>query len=217
MASTMSPSVKTITDGQIVKLNDQIRDKLRKSGLPSEASQHIIEQHGEAIANRVVDDFRERLEAYQRANVPHILVRKRFDPVKFIGKGWTIDEQLSKRSGSNLDAGKIVRKDYLKNGESSINGEERCRRIKANPAEIQLDGEDFLALYEEKGQLTLRWLYETQGITWLSFWGIILQSPFGYRGVLCLFRRGGGSWCWHYRWVGNDNWDASNPSAVLAS
>ncbi|MEK7639868.1 MAG: hypothetical protein AAB424_01890 [Patescibacteria group bacterium] len=148
--------------------------------------------------------------------IAHILERKRFDPAKFMGKGWTIDERVGQRSGSNLDAGKIIRKDYLKAGESFINGEERLKRIKANPADIQYDEQDFLALYEEKGQKTLRWLYDTQGITSLSFWGIILRIPLGDRRVLYLYRGGHGSWYWVFFWL-DDDWYAGNPSAVLAS
>jgi hypothetical protein len=217
MSKNMSPSEATITGGQIVKLTDVIAAALRKSGLPSEPSQHVIELQGPRIAEKVVEDVRTRVEAYQRSVEPHILQRKPFDPEKFLSKGWEIVERIGQRSGSNLDAGKIVRKDYLKKGESSINGEERLRRIKANPGDIQLDGEDFLALYEEEDQKTLRWLYETQGITWLSCWGIILRSPNGNRDVLCLYRDDGGSWDWDDRWVDGDDWRASYPAAVLAS
>jgi len=213
----VSPSEETITGGQIVKLTDVIAAKLRKSGLPSDASQQVIELQGAKIAEKVVEDFRTRVEAYQRATEPHILKRQPFDPVKFIGKGWTIDEQVGERTGDNLDAGKIVRKDYLKSGESSVNGEERLKRIKAAPGDVQLDADDFLALYEEKGQLTLRWFYETKSITWLSFWGTILRRPDGGRYVLCLCRGGGGSWHWYYRWVDSARWDACDPAGVLAS
>ena len=217
MVKSMSPSAKTLTDGQIVKLNDVIAAKMRKAEFPSDVSQDVIEQQGEDIAMKLVNDFRIRVEARIRATEPHILARKPFDPVTFIGEGWTVDERIGKRSGDNLDAGKIVRQDYLKKGESSINGEERLRRIKATPADIQLDGEDCLALYKEEGQLTLRWLYETQGIRWLSFWGTILRSPYGSRNVLYLCRSDDGSWDWNYGWVDGGRWRASYPAAVLAS
>jgi hypothetical protein len=213
----VSPSEETITGGQIVKLTDVIAAKLRKSGLPRDASQQVIELQGAEIAEKVVGDFCTRVEAYQRATEPHILKRQPFDPVKFIGKGWTIDEQVGERTGDNLDAGEIVRKDYLKSGESSINGEERLKRIKAAPGDVQLDADDFLALYEEKGQLTLRWLYETKSIARLSFWGTILQDPDGDRRVLYLDRREGGSWDWDCDWVDSGHWDDGLPAGVLAS
>jgi len=149
--------------------------------------------------------------------ITFILVRKRFDPTTFISEHWSIAEFLGRRRGGNLDARQIVQKTYLRDGESFTTGEERLRRIKATPDDIQLDGEDFLALYKEEGQLTLRWLYETQGIRRLSFWGTILRSPSGGRVVLYLYRSDDGSWNWSCRWVGNDHWSASYPAAVLVS
>jgi len=214
----VSPSEETITGGQIVKLTDVIAAKLRKSDLPSDPSQQVIESQGAEIAKNVVEDFRTRVEAYQCAIEPHILKRQSFDPVKFIGKGWLIDDQVSKRTGDNLDAGNITRKDYLKKKESYINGEERLKRIKAvREEDLQLDAEDFLALWQEEGHTTLNWLYETKGITWLSFWGAILRGPVGDRHVLYLYRLEDGSWSWHYNWVDYVDWYASRPAGVLAS
>lgn len=219
MSKDVSPSEQTITKGQCGKLMDVGVDALVKSGLPSEPTQYVLEHESTEIAANLVADIRTRVEARIRTTEPHILKRLPFDSAKFIGKGWSVDEQVSSRpSGGNLDASQITRKDYLGKGELSIHGEEHLRRIKAAGEEnIQLDGEDFLALYEEKGQKTLRWLYETRGITWLSCWGIILCHPDGDRGVLYLDRRDDGSWHWDCRWVGHDGWRASGPSAVLAS
>jgi len=217
MLKNVSPSEETITGGQIVKLTDVIAAALRKSGLPSDASQQVIESQGAEIAGKVVEDVRTRVEAYQCSVEPHILQRKPFDPEKFIGKGWKVDEQVGKRTGGNLGAGQIIRKDYLKSGESYINGEERLKRIKATPEDIQLDGDDFLALWQEEGHKALNWLYKTKAITWLSFWGIILRSPGGHRSVLYLCRLEDGSWRWGYDWVDDDVWYAGHPAAVLAS
>lgn len=149
--------------------------------------------------------------------IKHVLKRQPFNPEKFLGKGWKIDEQIGQRTGDSLDAEKIIGKTYLNEGESSLNGEERLRRIKATPADVYLDAEDFLALWQEKGHTTLKWLYDTKGITFLSFWATILRHPDGDRIVLYLCRYGGGSWYWHYGWLGNDDWSAGNPAAVLAS
>lgn len=217
MEKSMSPSQEPISSGKIAKFIDLQTAALRKSNLPVAETQYVLENQGADIADAFVTDVRRRVEARQRAIELHLLQRKPFDPEKFIGKGWKVDEQVGKRTGGNLDAGQITRKDYLKSGESYINGEERLKRIKAAPDDIQMDGEDFLALYEEKGQLTLRWLYDTKGITWLSFWGIILRRPSGDRNVLYLCRHGGGSWDWSAYWVVDDDWNASDPSAVLAS
>jgi hypothetical protein len=177
----------------------------------------VLENEGAELVDEFVAVTRRRVETRIRATELHILARVPFDPVKFIGKNWSILEQVGKRSGGNLNVGQIIRKDYLKFDELFISGEERLKRIKATPDDIQLDAEDFLALWQEKGQKTLRWLYETQGITWLSFWGTILQNPGGSRDVLCLYQDDDGSWSWHYGWVNDGNWDASDSSGVLAS
>lgn len=146
----------------------------------------------------------------------HILKCRKFDPVSFLGKGWVIDEKVEKWKGTTLDANLITTKDYLREGETYINGEERFKRIKEATGDIQCDAQDFMALIQEKGHVTLNWLYETKGITWLSFWGTILRSPGGRRSVLYLYRSGVGSWRSDYGWLAYD-WRDSNPAAVLAS
>jgi hypothetical protein len=217
--NSMSPSKKVLSAGQAGKFADVIIARLEKSDLAHKPTQWVLENEGSSIAEVIEAEIRRRVEARIRATEPHILQRKAFDPKKFIGKGWSVDEQVSHRpSGGNLDAGQITPKDYLKSGETFINGEERLKRIRAAGEEdLQLDGEDCLALYEEEGQLTLRWLHDTRGITWLSCWGIILRDPDGDRVVLDLIRRGDGSWHWRYVCVDDDNWGATDPSGVLAS
>jgi len=217
MSKDVSPSEETITAGQAAKFTDLQIARLRKSGLPSEPTQYVLEHEGAEIADAFEADVRRRVEARIRTTEPHILKRQPFDPAKFLGKDWTIDEQVGKRDGDNLDAGKLVRKDYLKKGESYINGEERLKRIKAVPEDIQFDASDFLALWQEKDHATLKWLYDTRGITWLSFWGTILRDPDGGRDVLYLCRDEDGSWDWDCGWVDDGSWDASSPAAVLAS
>ncbi|MBU0707843.1 hypothetical protein KKG41_05740 [Patescibacteria group bacterium] len=215
MSKDVSPSEVTITKGQCCKLMDVGADALVKSGLPSKETQDVIEEEGAEIAKVLVADVRRRVEARLRAIEPHVLERLPFDPESFSGKGWEVDERVGNRTGGNLDAGQIVRMDYLREGETYITGDERLHRIKEAPGDIQLDAEDFLALWQEQGHATLRWLYDTKGITWLSFWGTVLRDS-GSRGVLCLSRDDGGSWDWDYRWLGND-WVYYYPAGVLAS
>lgn len=50
---------------------------------------------------------------------------------------------------------------------------------------------------------------------YVYFHGTILRGPDGRRCVLCLYWHDG-AWFWCFRWLGYD-WDASDPSAVLAS
>lgn len=215
MSKDVSPSEGTITKGQSGKLVDVCVDALTKSGLPSEPTQYVVEHEGTAIAEALVADVRRRVEARLRTIEPHVLERLPFSPVSLLGKGWEVAERVGQRSGGNLDAGCITLKDYLRGGESYISGEGRLNRIKASH-DVQLDAEDFMALWSEKGHATLRWLYDTKGITWLSFWGTILRGPSGYRDVLYLYRDDGGSWHWDCRWLGR-GWDGDGPAAVLAS
>lgn len=217
MSKDVSPSEQTITKGQCGKLMDVGVDALVKSGLPSEPTQYVLENEGGEIADVFITEITRRVDARIRATESHILERQEFDPVKFLGKGWSIDEQLGRRTGNNLDASQIINKDYLKESESYTTGEERLKHIKANSSDIQLDAKDFMTLWNEKGHATLKWLYDTRGITFLSFWDTILRDPDGYRYVLCLCRFEDGSWRWNYYWVDDDYWDASFPSGVLAS
>ncbi|MDZ7798599.1 MAG: hypothetical protein U5L76_03180 [Patescibacteria group bacterium] len=215
---SMSPSEEIISAGQAAKIADLVIARLRKSELPHAVIQSVIEKEGAEIAANFVADVRNRVEACLLVAEPHILKRLPFDVENFIGKGWSVNEQVSKRSSDNLEAGQITRNDYLKEGESYINGEERLRRIKvAGEQDLQLDAEDFLALWQEEGHTTLNWLYETKGITWLSFWGTILGGPVGRRLVLYLCRYVDGSWRWLYDWVDRDVWSSGRPAAVLAS
>ena len=61
-----------------------------------------------------------------------------------------------------------------------------------------------------------RWKEKTDGYTTFIFFdGTILSSPFGRRYVLYLCWDDG-RWSWDGSWLDGD-WDASSPSAVLAS
>ena len=149
--------------------------------------------------------------------VKHVLKRRHFDPVEFSGKNyWSIAERNGMRVGESLDAGNIVGKAYLNEGETFHTGEERYNRIKAASSDVQLDGADFLALWEEKSHKTLTWLYETKGINWLSCWGTILRLRDGFHFILYLYRGGDGSWHWDCCKISGSKWNANCPSAVIA-
>lgn len=61
MGKSMTPSA--ITPGQIAKLLDLQAAALRKSGLPSEPTQQVLESQGAALANEFVASVRKRVEA----------------------------------------------------------------------------------------------------------------------------------------------------------
>lgn len=207
----------SITRQQFEVMHQLGENRIGAMGITREVFQKIIIEAGGDYQDDLQELMQKRVDRYRLATQPHLLERKPFNVKRFVGKDWeVIDEPgLPKRKDTILDASNIVRKDYLEKGETLLNGEERLRRIKASK-DFQLDAEDFLALWEEKGHATLNWLHETQGITRLSFWGTILRLSHGCRYVLCLSRHEVGSWDWHYFWL-DFGWCAGNPSGLLAS
>lgn len=139
-----------------------------------------------------------------------------FDPAKFIGSGWSIVEQdESALALTTLDFSNVRFESGLKEGEQTIDGEEKLKRLKKLGL-IRLDAKGGQTLYEEKGQATLRWLYDTYGITWFELAGTVLRDSRGDRCFLCLSRGGGGSWGWYYDWLGRVR-DRAGVSPLLAS
>ncbi|TAK57792.1 hypothetical protein EPO17_01015 [Patescibacteria group bacterium] len=155
-----------------------------------------------------------------------------FDPSTFIGQGWTIwkgeasgnglsgEEEQDKRSLiiTELDASKLTKEGNfltgLEGNESVIVGEKKLARLIVKA--IQADAKIAEALYKEEGQKTLRFLYDTLGVTWMEFLGTVLRGPGGGRFALCLCRLGSGGWGWCCDWLDSGR-DAGNPALGLAS
>lgn len=156
----------------------------------------------------------------------------KFNPAEFIGEGWTIwkgpangdglsgKAEVDERSPAlmEVDLSKALFESCLKQGESSIKGEEKLRRLRES-GNIQFGGNVFLALWQDyqqnKENSCLEWLYRNHKISWMSFFGLVLRNPNGRRCVLCLFRYDG-EWDWSYSWLGYV-WRAGGPSVGLAS
>ena len=154
----------------------------------------------------------------------------KFNPVKFISENWTIwcgradgngkegEEAQDVRSLalSEIDWSKIIFETSLLEGETSITGEEKLRRL-IESGVIRLDaavGESLWSDYQSnKENSVLERLRRERGITYLDFFGTILRGPSGSRRVLCLGWRVGG-WHWGVRWLGDD-WYADHVSPVL--
>jgi hypothetical protein len=127
---------------------------------------------------------------------------KPFDPVKFIGSGWSIvEEDTRSHALTEIDFSKVRFESGLNDGESVIDGAEKLKRLLKMP-EIRLDAKSGQALYEEKGQATLRFIYDHFNVSWFELAGTVLRDSDGDRYFLCLFRLGDGSWDWSYRWLG---------------
>ena len=155
----------------------------------------------------------------------------RFNPTEFIGSGRTIwkgpadgdglegEEELDKRSLvlTEADLSAALFESCLKNGESSIKGEEKLKRLRAS-GNVQFGGNVFLALWHDyqsnKENSCLEWLWRNRKISWMSFFGLVLRFPLGNRYVLSLSRIAD-EWFWSYDWLG-DAWSADCLSAGLA-
>lgn len=155
-----------------------------------------------------------------------------FDPSSFIGAGWApwhgdangdgltgkIDQDERSLALKEIDWVRVVFQHFLRDGETIITGEENLKRQKA-VGHIRFGGNVFASLWQDyqknKKNSVLEWLYTTHGITFISFFGLVLRDPDGGRFVLCLCR-GGGGWDWSYGWLGGD-WGARCVSGVPAS
>ena len=165
---------------------------------------------------------------------PKSVLTKPFDPVEFIGKGWSTwkgsaggdglsgDEDIDPRSTSlsEIEISKIIFETCLKSGEKSITREEKLRRLKEKTDFIRFGGNVFLGLWLDyqanKENSILEFIYRNFKITYIDFPGQILRSPNGGRDVLYLYRDDGGRWDWFCYWLDFDCF-ADNPSAGCAS
>lgn len=139
-----------------------------------------------------------------------------FNPVAFLGEGWSIveEDERSLKLGE-VDLTKVNFETMLKERESSVVGEEKLKRLK-DAGHIRLDAKVFQTLWENQHLIPASWKEPTNGnTTYVFFDGTILRGSYGRRCVLYL-GWGGGEWGWDDYWLGYE-WLASRPSAVLAS
>jgi hypothetical protein len=139
-----------------------------------------------------------------------------FDPVKWLGQGWTIEEQ-DKRSLAleQVDLANVRLEHMLKKDESWIKGDEKLKRLK-KAGYIRLDAKVFQTFWENQALIPESWKEKTNGnTTFIFFDGTILRDPYGSRYVLYLYWRDG-RWHWSCHWL-EGCWNVIYPSAVLAS
>lgn len=139
-----------------------------------------------------------------------------FDPVAFIGEGWSIVEEDERSLAlGEVDLTKVNFETMLKERESSVVGEEKLKRLK-DAGHIRLDAKVFQTLWENQHLIPASWKEPTNGnTTYVFFDGTILRDSNGYRYVLYLYWRDG-EWRWDCPWL-DGKWSANDPSAVLAS
>lgn len=141
---------------------------------------------------------------------------QKFDVKKYLGNGWTVVEEDERSLNlSEIDFTKIEFVDMLKDGETSIQGEEKLKRLKRD-GRIRLDAKIFQALWENQELIPSSWKEPINGNTrYIFFDGTVLRFSDGNRYVLCLCW-GGGECYWRCVWL-DFGWHANHPSVVLAS
>ncbi len=140
-----------------------------------------------------------------------------FDPKTFIGNGWSIEEQDERAIAlTEIDLTEVMFDSTLEKGEKSIKGEDKLKRLKEKTNRIRLDAGIFKTLWENQILIPEKWKEQTNGnTTFIFFDGTVLRDSSGSRCVLSLYWSDG-RWDWYYIWL-EDDWNANNPSAVLAS
>lgn len=135
--------------------------------------------------------------------------QKKFDPATFIGKNWSIESD----NGFNPDdLSSITLKNFHKEGEDFITGEQILERMGENKA---LNADAFLRFWEHQDQIPESW-NEPATIGWIEFTGTVLRDSDGGRCFLVLDRRGDGAWRWLCHWL-DDVRRRQDVSPLLAS
>lgn len=204
-------------DGQLMEIKRQLR---QKEGYPYDPIK-LVEHLQAAIEGNLVNRQGQSFSSGGKMIVGELRIipidrTQPFDPVKLLGRGWTIDEQDEcSLVLSRVNLAKVQFEHMLKNGEDWITGEEKLKRLKSTN-HIRLDAKVFQILWENQALIPEVWKQNTNGkTTYIFFDGTVLRSPHGFRCVLYLYWDYG-QWGWHYSWLGND-WRSDYPSAVLAS
>jgi hypothetical protein len=70
----MTPSVETISIGQIGKIHELLDSALRKSNIPREGTQKVLEDQGGALVDDFVSSLRKRAEAASEMIVRHFKI-----------------------------------------------------------------------------------------------------------------------------------------------
>jgi len=224
---------KAVSRGQALQVAARVATQVNWDDLRGDTLQaNVIDLTPEEFGNRFTAFLKNGAQLITASAM--VILTKTFIPSRFVGNGWTIwkgpidgdglsgDEDMDKRSLkiSKIEVANLVFNNCLKEGETSIRGEEKIRRLKEKPETIRLGGNVFLGLwkdYEANGSGgILEWLYKSKGLRFIDFPGLVLRDPNGHRYILDLYRNDDGQWDWDYDWLVFD-WNADILSAGCAS
>lgn len=145
--------------------------------------------------------------------------RNGFNPIEFIGSGSSIimkETDWRSVALTELDLNKVKYVTMLKKGETSINGEEKLKRLKKD-GHIRLDADILFTLWKNRHLIPESW--KERGVNgntkFIYFDGTVLRRVSGHRCILYLYWCGV-AWRWDVRWLDND-WRSDDLSAVLES
>lgn len=160
----------------------------------------------EKMANQ---DFAKELPKFARketcwVKVATIKIVHGLDPVKFFGGCWNVEEaETDSRSVviTELDLNKVKLVTMLRDGETSITGEENHRRLKAINY-IRLNIDVFFMLWGNKYLIPEAWKEKINGSPQrIYFEGTIFRDSEGHDDALCMYWYDD-AWHWSIPWLG---------------
>ncbi len=207
----------------LVSLFTLVRDTLVKAGAGIEILAWVTGEGKKQFTEEFLQPLATRFLATQRWNkisANTVMVNLGASPIlpfdgakveKHEGVGWV---KVQKRKDGLYVAGRKVTL-YLSEGQQNgkwLKGHELRDELTGKPV---LNANILDALYENIHLIPEDWKRDENGnIRYIYFWGTRFASRVGSECVRYLYFSGG-TCCRFYDWLGND-WDSSNPAAVLA-
>jgi len=162
MTKIMTPSENTITAGQIGKIQDNLAAALRKSGLPSEPTQEVIETQGDSLIAELVAAVRKRVEAVNKIIRRAVKVDRTKTAAEVIDATsrvrWYTDEQVLAEmplDGREEDIVKFFELDYDPTVDE-LDREYKTRILRPDPAAVAQAMTDDPALADER-PVSVQW------------------------------------------------------------
>ncbi len=222
--------MKVVTRGQALEVSARVATQVNWDAIDGDMLQNQLigltaKEFGERFTIFLKNGGRVIISEPKIINIDRI---NPFDPVAFIGEGWSIwrgppngdglsgEEVQDERSLKlgEVDLTKIRLETTLKVRETSVAGEEKLKRL-IEQGYIRLDAKVLQTLWGNQYLIPEAWKQSANGNMIGTFFdGTILRDSDGGRYVLCLCWFGG-QWLWYRHWLEGD-WGASSPSAVLA-
>jgi hypothetical protein len=212
---------KAVSRDQVAELGARFLRDVAWGQIDHDALQHVIELSPAELGRLLTGFLKDICKLRTNSPHPYILTIDRsqsFDPREIIGTEWSIDKENDKRAFglTSVDFSKVIFESGISGDyATTITGKEKLKYLKAGKM-VRLDAKCGQALLSEKGQATLRFLYDTYGIGWMEFAGTILRHCGGGQYFPCLCRHDDGLWYWSVNYLG-DLRDSTRVSPLIPS